>query len=80
MSQLLEDFLCGLLGYGIGKRNREFTQEEVEGLIRSFLQSVPLEAVIGYWMEANGYSEQSGLVADTLRRKADEVDYNFFKY
>ena len=79
MSQLLEDFLCGLLGYGISKRNREFTQEEVEGLIRSFLQGVPLDAVIGYWMEANGYSEQSGLVADTLRRKADEVDYDFMK-
>lgn len=77
MSRLLEDFLCGLLGYGIGKRNREFTQEEVESLIRSFLQGVPLEAVIGYWMEANGYSGQSGLVADTLRRKADEVDYDF---
>lgn len=79
MSRLLEDFLCGLLGYGIGKRNREFTQEEVEDLIRSFLQGVPLEALIGYWMEANGYSEQSGLVADTLRRKADEVDYDFLK-
>lgn len=79
MSRLLEDFLCGLLGYGFGQRNREFTQEEVEGLIRSFLQGVPLEAVIGYWMEANGYSGQSGLVADTLRRKADEVDYDFMK-
>ena len=80
MSRLLEDFLCGLVGYGFGKRNREFTQEEAEGLIRSFLQGVPLDAVISYWMEANGYSEQSGLVADTLRRKADEVDDDFFKY
>ena len=79
MSRFVEDLLCGIVGYGIGKRNREFTQEEVEGLIRSFLQGVPLEAVIGYWMEANGYSGQSGLVADTLRRKADEVDYDFMK-
>ena len=79
MSRLVEDLLCGIAGYGLGKRNREFTQEEVEGLIRSFLQGVPLEAVIGYWMEANGYSGQSGLVADTLRRKADEVDYDFMK-
>ena len=37
-----------------------------------------MEAVIGHWMEANGYSGQSGLVADTLRRKADEVDYDFY--
>lgn len=79
MSRIVEDFLCGLLGYGIGKRNREFTQQEAEGLIRSFLQGVPLEAVIGYWMEANGCSNQSGLVADTLRRKADEVDDDFMK-
>ncbi len=79
MSRILEDLLCGVVGYGFGRRNREFTQEEVEGLIRSFLQGVPLDAVIGYWMEANGYSGQSGLVADTLRRKADEVDNDFLK-
>lgn len=79
MSRLVEDFLCGLLGYNLGKRNREFTQEESEGLIRSFLRAVPLEAVINYWMEANGCSRQSGLVADTLRRKADEVDDDFLK-
>jgi len=79
MSRLMKDLLCGLVGYSIGKRNCEFTQEEVEGLIYSFLQDVPLDAVIGYWMEANGYSGQSGFVADTLRRKADEVDYDFMK-
>ena len=79
MSRILEDFLCGLLGYNLGKNNREFTQQEAEGLIRSFLRAVPLDAVIGYWMEANCYSRQSGLVADTLRRKADEVDDDFMK-
>lgn len=79
MSRLLEDLLCGVVGYGFGKRNREFTQEEVESLIRSYLKGVPLGAVVGHWMEANGYSGQSGLVADVLRRKADEVDYDFLK-
>ena len=79
MSRFVEDFLCGLFGYGLGKRNREFTQQEAEGLIRSFLQGVPLEAVIGYWMEANGYTGKSGLIADTLRRKAEEVDDDFLK-
>ena len=55
MSQLLEDLLSGMIGYGLGKRHRDITQEEAEGLVRSFLQGVPLEAVIGYWMEANGH-------------------------
>lgn len=75
MSRLLEDLLCGVVGYGLGKRNREFTQEEVEGLIRSFLQGVPLEAVIGYWMEANDYGMSSPNIARRLRDKADEIEW-----
>ena len=74
MTRFLEDMLCGLLGYGIGKRCREFTQEEVEDLIRSFLRGVPLEAVIGYWAEANGYSQDSCCVARRLREKADDME------
>ena len=75
MSQFFEDLLCGLVGYGLGKRNREFTQEEVDGLIRSFLQGVPLEAVIGYWMEANGFSAYPSAIAERLRDKANEIDW-----
>ena len=74
MSGFLEDMLCGLLGYGMGKRNREFTQEEVEGLIRSFLRGVPLEAVIEYWAEANGYRIDSPVIAERLRDKADDME------
>lgn len=74
MSQFLEDMLCGLLGYGMGKRNREFTQEEVESLIRSFLRGVPLEAVIEYWAEANGYRIDSSVIAGRLRDKADDME------
>ena len=74
MSQFLEDMLCGLLGYGMGKRNREFTQEEVESLIRSFLRGVPLEAVIEYWAEANGYRTDSLVIAGRLRDKADDME------
>ena len=74
MSQFLEDKLCGLLGYGMGKRNREFTQEEVESLIRSFLRGVPLEAVIEYWAEANGYRIDSSVIAGRLRDKADDME------
>ena len=74
MSRFVEDFLCGLLGYNLGKRNREFTQQEAEGLIRSFLQGVPLEAVIGYWMEANGYEVHSPSIARRLRDKADDIE------
>lgn len=75
MSQFIEDLLCGMLGYGLGKRNREFTQEEVDVLIRSFLQGVPLEAVIGYLMEANGFSAYSSAIAERLRDKANEIDW-----
>ena len=74
MSQFLEDMLCGLLGYGMGKRNREFTQEEVESLIRSFLRGVPLEAVIEYWAEANNYRADSPVIAERLRDKADDME------
>ena len=75
MSRLLEDLLCGVVGYGLGKRNRAITQEESEALIRSFLQGVPLEAVIGYWMEANGFSAYSAAIAERLRIKANEIDW-----
>jgi hypothetical protein len=74
MSRLLEDLLCGAVGYGFGKRNREFTQEEVESLIRSYLKGVPLEAVIGHWMEANDYGMSSPIIAHRLREKADEIE------
>lgn len=74
MSQFFEDLLCGLVGYGLGKRNHEFTQEEAEGLIRSFLQGVPLEAVIGHWMEANDYGMSSPIIAHRLREKAEEIE------
>ena len=74
MTRLLEDLLCGAVGYGLGKRNREFTQEEVESLIRSYLKGVPLEAVIGHWMEANDYGTSSSNIAYRLREKADEIE------
>jgi hypothetical protein len=75
MSQFIEDLLCGMLGYGLGKRNREFTQEEVDVLIRSFLQGATLEDIISYWMEANGFSAYSAAIAERLRDKANEIDW-----
>ena len=75
MSQFVEDLLCGMLGYGLGKRNREFTQEEVDVLIRSFLQGATLEDIISYWMEANGFSAYSVAIAERLRDKANEIDW-----
>ncbi len=74
MKQAVKELLFGLFGYGLGVWNREFTQEEVENLIRSFLGGVPLEAVIDYWAEANGYDIDSSYIADRLRDKADEID------
>ena len=75
MSQFIEDLLCGMLGYGLGKRNREFTQEEVDVLIRSFLQGATLEDIISYWMEVNGFSAYSAAIAERLRNKANEIDW-----
>ncbi len=75
MSQFIEDLLCGMLGYGLGKRNREFTQEEVDVLIRSFLQGATLEDIISYWMEANGFSTYSAAIAERLRNKVNEIDW-----
>ena len=75
MSQFVEDLLCGMLGYGLGKRNREFTQEEVDVLIRSFLQGATLEDIISYWMEVNGFSAYSAAIAERLRDKANEIDW-----
>ena len=48
--------------------------EEVESLIRSYLKGVPLEAVIGHWMEANDYGMSSPIIACRLRVKADEIE------
>ena len=62
------------MGYHLGKRNCELTQEDVDGLIRSFLQGVPLEAVISYWMEANDYGMSSPVIACCLREKAEEIE------
>ena len=75
MPQFIEDLLCGMLGYGLGKRNREFTQEEVDVLIRSFLQGATLEDIISYWMEVNGFSAYSAAIAERLRDKANEIDW-----
>ena len=75
MKQVVKDLLFGVFGYSLGKCNREITQEESEGLIRSFLRGVPLEAVIDYWAEANGYERDSSYIADRLRDKADEMDF-----
>ena len=75
MKQVVKDLLFGVFGYSLGMRNREFTQDEAEGLIRSFLGGVPLEAVIDYWAEANGYDRDSSYIADRLRDKADEMDF-----
>lgn len=79
MSRILEDMLCGFLGYGIGnhvaqKRN-EISQEEAESLIRSFLSQVPLDAVIDYWIEANNCNTvgERIKVENILRNKADHI-------
>ena len=79
MNRLVEDMLCGLLGYGIGssiaqKRN-EISQEEAESLIRSFLSHVPLNEVIDHWIEANDCTTLSKRleIENILRDKAEQI-------
>lgn len=78
-ARLLEDILCGALGYGIGSyrssKKQEFSQDDVESLIHSYLSQVPLEGVIDAWIDANDantYGERMK-IANILKSKADEV-------
>lgn len=76
--RLLEDLLCGALGYGIGsyrEKNREFTQEEVESLIDSYLSQVPLEGVIDAWIKANDIKTYGDYVqvSKILKKKAEDI-------
>ena len=79
MNRLVEDMLCGLLGYGIGNYTAQgkdkISQEEAESLIHSFLSQVPLDAVIDYWMEANNCDTVGERinVENILRDKADHI-------
>ncbi len=65
MNKVLENLIFGFFGYKLGssKCDREFTQEEVENLIHSFLSQVPLDAVIDCWMDANN--------CDTFKKRLD---------
>lgn len=75
MSRFVEDLLCGIVGYGLGKRNRTVSDEQAEDVIRHYLRDIPLEKVISHWVEANGYDGGcEGLIIDRLRRKADEME------
>lgn len=79
MNRLVEDMLCGLLGYGIGNHTAQsrgkISQEEAESLIHSFLSQVPLDAVIDYWIEANNCNTvgERIKVENILRNKADHI-------
>lgn len=79
MNRLVEDMLCGLLGYGIGSYTTQgkdkISQEKAESLIHSFLSQVPLDAVIDYWMEANKCDTVGERinVENILRDKADHI-------
>ena len=75
MSRLVEDLLCGIVGYGLGKRNRKVTDEQAEDVITHYLRDIPLEKVISRWVGANGYDGGcEGPVIDRLRAKADEME------
>lgn len=76
MSRFMEDLLCGIVGYGIGKYNRQISEAQAEDLITNYLRDIPLERVIDHWTKANGYDGLEGSIIERLRSKADEMEMN----
>ena len=77
MSQFVEDLLCGLVGYDVGRHSRNISEAQAEDLITSYLRDIPLEIVIDHWTRANGYDGLEGPIIDRLRYKADEMERNY---
>ena len=77
MSRLLEDLICGALGYGLGKRNALLQEPRVseEEIITRFLKSCDIDDIIKIWMEANDVPENDWYTATCLRTKADYMRY-----
>lgn len=77
MSRLLEDLICGALGYGLGKRNtlQQEPRESEEEIITRFLKSCDIDDIIKIWMEANDVPENDWYTATCLRTKADYMRY-----
>ena len=78
MSRFLEDLLCGIVGYGFGKYNRQISEAQAEDLITHYLRDIPLEKVIDHWTKANGYDGLEGSIIERLRSKADEMEMNLY--
>ena len=77
MSRLLEDLICGALGYGLGKRNalRQEPRVSDEEIIRRFLKNCSIDEIIKVWMEVNEIPEDDWDTATYLRMKADYMRY-----
>lgn len=77
MSRLLEDLICGALGYGLGKRNALQQEPRVseEEIIRRFLKNCSIDEIIKVWMEVNEIPEDDWDTATYLRMKADYMRY-----
>lgn len=76
MSQFIEDLLCGIVGYGIGRHSRKISDSQAEDLITSYLKQTSIERVINHWVKANGYDGLENSIIDRLRDKADEMERN----
>ena len=46
MSQFVEDLLCGLVGYGVGRHSRNISEAQAEDLITSYLRDIPLNSTV----------------------------------
>lgn len=82
MSRLLEDLICGALGYELGRRNmlrQGYPQLEPrvsdEEIIRRFLKNCSIDEIIKVWMEVNDIPEDDWDTATYLRMKADYMRY-----
>lgn len=73
----VEDLLCGIIGYGIGKyqAQKNISTETVEQIINGFLRQTSLEDLIDFWMQDNGFTGGcEGYVCNKLREKADKLE------
>lgn len=75
-SRILEDLLCGVLGYGIGRnQERQLTSEEYEAIIKHWLQNTDLQTVIDAWIADGEHGWDKSIIIFNLEQKIDEIKY-----
>lgn len=90
MGRILEDLVCGALGYGIGKASEKKCQNDSQSqinwqeipadqsfeMIMEFLRTIDIESAVKLWMKANHKDPECDfVVAGQLYSIADKLTY-----